>query len=135
MAEHDFMRFLTTHLKRSGIPASNLMLELTEQAAAANIKQAGELLKQFCRTGCGFALDDFGTGSNTLSSFKGLPVARVKIDGSFVRDVQTNRRSQATVQAIVQLAKSIGADTVGEMVETPEAATKLRELGVEVRQL
>jgi EAL domain-containing protein (putative c-di-GMP-specific phosphodiesterase class I) len=63
-----------------------------------------------------------------------VPVARVKIDGSFVRDVQTNRRSQATVQAIVQLAKSIGADTVGEMVETLEAATKLRELGVDRAQ-
>jgi EAL domain-containing protein (putative c-di-GMP-specific phosphodiesterase class I) len=134
VGDPDFMRFLTTHLKRSGIPARNLMLELTEQAAVANIKQAGELLKEFCRTGCGIALDDFGTGSNTLSSFKGLPVARVKIDGVFVRDIQTSRRSQATVQAIVQLAKSIGADTVGEMVETLEAATKLRELGVDRAQ-
>jgi diguanylate cyclase (GGDEF)-like protein len=134
VGDPDFMRFLTTHLKRSGIPARNLMLELTEQAAVANIKQAGELLKEFCRTGCGIALDDFGTGSNTLSSFKGLPVARIKIDGSFVRDIQTSQLSQASVTAIVQLAKSIGADTVGEMVETLEAATKLRELGVDRAQ-
>jgi EAL domain-containing protein (putative c-di-GMP-specific phosphodiesterase class I) len=63
-----------------------------------------------------------------------LLVARVKIDGSFVRDVQTNRRSQATVQAIVQLAKSIGADTVGETVETLEAADKLRQLSVDRAQ-
>jgi diguanylate cyclase (GGDEF)-like protein len=134
VGDPDFMRFLSTHLKRSGIPARNLMLELTEQAAVANLKQAGELLQEFCRTGCGIALDDFGTGSNTLSSFKGLPVARVKIDGSFVRDLQSSRRSQATVEAIVQLAKSIGADTVGEMVETLEAADKLRQLGVDYAQ-
>ncbi|PYS61662.1 MAG: hypothetical protein DMF76_10455 [Acidobacteria bacterium] len=134
VGDPDFMRFLSTHLKRCGIRARNLMLELTEQAAVANLKQAGELLQEFCRTGCGIALDDFGTGSNTLSSFKGLPVARVKIDGSFVRDLQTSRRSQATVEAIVQLAKSIGADTVGEMVETLEAADKLRQLGVDYAQ-
>jgi EAL domain-containing protein (putative c-di-GMP-specific phosphodiesterase class I) len=63
-----------------------------------------------------------------------LLVARVKIDGSFVRDVQTNRRSQATVQAIVQLAKSMGADTVGETVETLEAADKLRQSASIVRK-
>jgi len=110
------------------------MLELTEQAAVANLRQAGKLLEEFCHTGCRIALDDFGTGSNTLANFKGLPVARVKIDGSFVRDIQTNQRSQATATAIVQLARSIGADTVGEMVETLEAATKLRELGVDFAQ-
>src|SRR5438105_13878754 len=115
------MRFLSTDLKRSGIRARNVMVELTEQDAVATVTQDGELLQEFCRTGCGIALDDFGTGSNTLSSFKGLPVARVKIDGSFVRDLQTSRRSQATVEAIVQLAKSIGADDAGEMVETLEA--------------
>ena len=134
VGDPDFMRLLTTHLERSGIPAHNLMLELTEQAAVANLTQAGELLTEFCRAGGRIALDDFGTGSNTLSSFKGLPVARIKIDGSFVRDLQTNQRSQATVEAIVQLAKSIGADTVGEMVETLEAAEKLRELGVDYAQ-
>ena len=134
VGDPDFMRFLTTHLKRSGIPARNLMLELTEQAAVANLRQAGKLLEEFCHTGCRIALDDFGTGSNTLANFKGLPVARVKIDGSFVRDIQTNQRSQATATAIVQLARSIGADTVGEMVETLEAATKLRELGVDFAQ-
>jgi diguanylate cyclase (GGDEF)-like protein len=134
VGDPDFMRFLTTHLKHSGIPARNLMLELTEQSAVANLTRAGELLKEFCRSGCGIALDDFGTGSNTLASFKGLPVARIKIDGSFVRDIQTSRRSQATVKAIVQLAKSIGADTVGEFVETPGIANKLRELGVDYGQ-
>ena len=100
----------------------------------ANIKQAGELLNEFCRAGGRIALDDFGTGSNSLSSFKGLPVARIKIDGSFVRDIQTSQLSQASVTAIVQLAKSIGADTVGEFVETSEIANKLRELGVDYAQ-
>lgn len=134
VADPDFMQFLTTHLKRSGVPPRSLMLELTEQAAVADLTRAGELLKEFCRGGCGIALDDFGTGSNTLSSFKDLSVARVKIDGSFVRDIHTSRRSEATVKAIIQVAKSIGADTVGELVETPEIANELRELGVDYAQ-
>ena len=134
VGDPEFVQFLATQLKQSGIPSHSLMLELTEQAAVANLVQAGELLRELCRSGCRIALDDFGTGSNTLTSFKGLPVARVKIDGSFVRDIHTSKRSQATVKAIVQLAKSIGADTVGEFVETPEIARKLRELGVDYGQ-
>jgi predicted signal transduction protein with EAL and GGDEF domain len=62
--------------------------------------------------------DDFGTGTNSLVNLKGLPVARLKIDGSFVLDVLTSRRSVAAVQSIVQLAKGEGMDTVAEFVET-----------------
>jgi diguanylate cyclase (GGDEF)-like protein len=134
VGDAEFVQFLATKLQQSGIPPRCLMLELTEQAAVANLARAGELLRELCRSGCRIALDDFGSGSNTLTSFKGLPVARIKIDGSFVRDIQTSPRSQATVTAIVQLAKSIGADTVGEWVETVEIATKLRELGVDYGQ-
>jgi diguanylate cyclase (GGDEF)-like protein len=134
VGDSEFVQFLATKLKQSGMLSRCLMLELTEQAAVANLARAGELLRELCRSGCRIALDDFGSGSNTLTSFKGLPVARIKIDGSFVRDIQTSQRSQATVTAIVQLAKSIGADTVGEWVETAEIATKLRELGVDYGQ-
>jgi EAL domain-containing protein (putative c-di-GMP-specific phosphodiesterase class I) len=134
VGDAEFVHFLATKLKQSGILSRCLMLELTEQAAVANLARAGELLRELCRSGCRIALDDFGSGSNTLTSFKGLPLARIKIDGSFVRDIQTSQRSQATVTAVVQLAKSIGADTVGEWVETAEIATKLRELGVDYGQ-
>ena len=65
---------------------------------------------------------------------KGLQIARVKIDGSFVRDVVSNRRSQATVRGIVELAKGFSVDTVAEYVENQAIADKVRELGVDYAQ-
>jgi EAL domain-containing protein (putative c-di-GMP-specific phosphodiesterase class I) len=84
--------------------------------------------------GCGFALDDFGTGANSLTYLKALNVDRVKIDGSFVRDVLSDRNSQATVRAIVELARGLGIETVAEYVESDEIAAELRRLGVDYAQ-
>jgi EAL domain-containing protein (putative c-di-GMP-specific phosphodiesterase class I) len=84
--------------------------------------------------GCRLALDDFGTGTNSLTNLKSLDVARVKIDGSFVRDILTNQRSRATVRAVVELARGFGIDTVAEFVETKEVANAVRELGVDYAQ-
>jgi EAL domain-containing protein (putative c-di-GMP-specific phosphodiesterase class I) len=63
------------------------------------------MVARLAALGCRFALDDFGTGANSLTYLKALQVNRVKIDGSFVRDLLTDRSSQATVKAIVELAK------------------------------
>lgn len=84
--------------------------------------------------GCGFALDDFGTGTNSLSYLKALNVNRIKIDGSFVRDIMSDRNSQATVKSIVELAKGLGIETVAEYVENDEIATEIRRLGVDYAQ-
>jgi EAL domain-containing protein (putative c-di-GMP-specific phosphodiesterase class I) len=84
--------------------------------------------------GCRFALDDFGTGANSLTYLKNLQIARVKIDGSFVRDILTDRNSKATVKAIVELSKGLGLDTVAEYVETQEIAAAVRKLGVDYAQ-
>jgi EAL domain-containing protein (putative c-di-GMP-specific phosphodiesterase class I) len=83
---------------------------------------------------CRFALDDFGTGANSLSSLNALPFARVKIDGSFVRDILTNPRSEATVRGVVELARGLRLETVAEYVETEAIATTLRRLGVDYAQ-
>jgi EAL domain-containing protein (putative c-di-GMP-specific phosphodiesterase class I) len=130
----EFVHFLVSKIGRSGLSPRGIVIEVTEQAAAANFERAGELMRQLCASGCRIALDDFGTGANTLANLKGFPVARVKLDGSFIRDIGTSPRSVATVRAVVQLAKSIGADTVAEFVETQEIAGRLRELGVDFGQ-
>jgi EAL domain-containing protein (putative c-di-GMP-specific phosphodiesterase class I) len=69
-----------------------------------------------------------------LAYLKGLHITRVKIDGSFVRDVVANRRSQATVRGIVELAKGFSIDTVAEYVESAAIAEKVRDLGVDYAQ-
>ncbi len=92
------------------------------------------MLQKLAPLGCRFALDDFGTGASSLSYLKSLPITRVKIDGSFVRDIAGNPRSRATVQSIVELARNFSVDTVAEYVETEAIARLVRELGVDFGQ-
>jgi diguanylate cyclase (GGDEF)-like protein len=134
IGEPEFLSFLAEQLSRSGLAPSSVMIEITEQTAIATRGNASDRLRKLCSRGWRLALDDFGTGTNSLSNLKDLPVARIKIDGSFVLDLLTSRRSAATVQAIVQLAKGEGIDTVAEFVETPAIAQKLRAFGVDCGQ-
>jgi diguanylate cyclase (GGDEF)-like protein len=134
IGDPDFLSFLAQQLSGSGLAPSSVMIEITEQTAIAMRGDAADRLREICGSGWRLALDDFGTGSNSFSNLKELPVARIKIDGSFVLDLLTNRRSAATVQAIAQLAKGEGIDTVAEFVETPAVAKALRALGVDYGQ-
>jgi EAL domain-containing protein (putative c-di-GMP-specific phosphodiesterase class I) len=91
-------------------------------------------MQRLRKAGCGIAIDDFGTGANSLSYVHQLPVTRLKIDGSFVRDIATNKRSEAAVKGIVQLARDFVLETVGEHIETREQAELLKRLGVDYGQ-
>jgi Amt family ammonium transporter len=84
--------------------------------------------------GCQFALDDFGTGFSSLAYLKALPVSMLKIDGSFVRDVLLDARSQSMVRAIAQLARTMCMETVAEYVETDEIRRRVAALGVDYGQ-
>ena len=129
-----FMHRFIEQLAASGLDPGTLTVEMTEQTSISNLPNAIELVRRLRRAGCRFALDDFGTGSNSLAYLKGFPVTRVKIDGSFVRDILTNARSEQTVQGIVQMAKGMSLETVAEFVEDMEIARKVRALGVEYAQ-
>ena len=134
IGDETFIRSFTQFLKEAGLPRGCISVELTEQAAIINIVDAARMVGILTALGCGFALDDFGTGANSLMYLKTLQVSRVKIDGSFIRDILTDRNSQATVKAIVELAKGLGIETVAEYVETAEIAEHVRLLGVDYAQ-
>lgn len=121
-------------LKEANLPRGCINIELTEQAAVTNLVRANQMVERIGAMGCEFALDDFGTGANSLTVLKGLNVNRVKIDGSFVRDILTDKNSLATVRATVELAKGLRIQTVGEYVESVEIAAELRRLGVDYGQ-
>ena len=76
-------------LKEANLPPDCVTIEITEQAAVTNLARANAMINQLKALGCRFALDDFGTGANSLTSLKNLQISRVKIDGSFVRDILT----------------------------------------------
>jgi EAL domain-containing protein (putative c-di-GMP-specific phosphodiesterase class I) len=134
IGDEAFITLFTEQLRAANLPPGSITVEITEQAAVISLGRANDMIARMTAMGCRIALDDFGTGSNSLAYLKGLHITRVKIDGSFVRDVVANRRSQATVRGIVELAKGFSIDTVAEYVESAAIAEKVRDLGVDYAQ-
>jgi ammonium transporter, Amt family len=116
------------------VPMQLLSWEVTETAAVANIVRAETLIRRLRDLGCNVALDDFGRGLSSLAYLKALPVTHLKIDGTFVRDVVGDERTQAMLSAIVQLARAMGLQTVAECVESEEIRAITARLGVEYGQ-
>jgi len=134
VAAEEFLEFLESSIRGSGLPPEVLCFELTETAAVSNLTRADHLMQRLRLLGCSFALDDFGTGLSSLAYLKSLPVSVLKIDGSFVRDAGTSQRTEAMVRAIAQLAHTMGMQTVAEYVETDELRSRMAGLGVDYGQ-
>jgi diguanylate cyclase (GGDEF)-like protein len=134
ISEPDFADWLVKQVEDSGVPTDWIGFELTENAAIANLERAQALIHRLGGLGCTFALDDFGTGVNSLAFLKALRISMIKIDGSFIRDVLENERSESLVRGIAQLAKSMGIETVAEYVESPTICMRLIDLGVQFGQ-
>ena len=132
--EETFADYLLQHIETSGLEPGLFCFELTETAAVASIEKAELLMRRLRKLGCGVALDDFGTGLSSLSYLRALPVTILKIDGSFVRDILKDPRSESMVQAIAQLARTMGIVTVAEYVETDEIRARIATLGVDYGQ-
>jgi len=134
IGDETFIQQFIQLLKQANLPRECVSVELTEQAAIKNLASAKQMVARMSAMGCMVALDDFGTGANSLTYLKALQVSRVKIDGSFVRDILSDRNSQATVRAVVELAKRLGIPTVAEFVENDEIVNEVRRLGVDYGQ-
>jgi diguanylate cyclase (GGDEF)-like protein len=132
--DDEFGDYLLGKLESSGLPPALFSFELTENATVSNIARAETLMRRLRRLGCGIALDDFGTGLSSLSYLRQLPVTTLKIDGSFVRDILKDTRSESMVQAIAQLARGMSIATVAEYVETDEIRNRIAALGVDYGQ-
>jgi EAL domain-containing protein (putative c-di-GMP-specific phosphodiesterase class I) len=111
-----------------------LTFEITETAAARNLDVAREFATALARLGCAFAIDDFGTGFGSLVYLRHLPIARVKIDVQFVREMLSNPGDERVVAAIVSTARAMGQTTVAEGVEDAATLQRLAEIGVDFAQ-
>jgi Amt family ammonium transporter len=116
------------------IEPSLICFEITETAAMANLEQAKRFIEEIKEIGCGFALDDFGSGLSSFGYLRELPVDLVKIDGSFVREIDRNRIDRAMVEAIVGIAKVMGLKSIAEFVENARVLSALEEIGVDYAQ-
>jgi EAL domain-containing protein (putative c-di-GMP-specific phosphodiesterase class I) len=134
ISDPEFLEWVASSVGGSGIPGEWLQFELTETAAVANVALTQAMFRRLRTRGVSFALDDFGTGVSSLAYLKAFNVQMLKLDGTFIRDVLVNARSQALVEGVVSLARSLGIETVAECVESTEVRDRLAQLGVDRAQ-
>lgn len=106
-----------------------LELEITETAAMSGISEVTRQINQLRASGVEFSIDDFGTGYSSLSKIKSMPVALLKIDQSFVRDINDDINDYEIARAVILMAKSLGLTVVAEGVETLAQENTLQRLG------
>lgn len=111
-----------------------LELELTESMLMSDMEESTKVLQQFRDMGYRIAIDDFGTGFSCLNYLRRLPANILKIDQSFVRDMQSDEASLAIISHIIRLAQSLGMDTIAEGVETSTEMTLLANEGCRLMQ-
>jgi diguanylate cyclase (GGDEF)-like protein/PAS domain S-box-containing protein len=134
VTDSGFLKHVKDEMKRYQVPPGMICFEITETAAIANLDAATEFIHELKRLGCRFALDDFGSGLSSFAYLKNLPVDYLKIDGSFVRGVETDEIDHAMVGSIHQLATLMGIQTIAEFVENDGILEKLAEIGVDYAQ-
>jgi EAL domain-containing protein (putative c-di-GMP-specific phosphodiesterase class I) len=134
-AARDLAPIVERALKDTGFPAAKLVIEITETSLMNNIEQALEQMSILRDLGVRFAIDDFGTGYSSLSQLRNLPVDCLKIDRSFVKDLDKSGNGSTTlVRGIIGLAHSLELEVVAEGVETEEQLTLLRAMGCDINQ-
>jgi diguanylate cyclase (GGDEF)-like protein/PAS domain S-box-containing protein len=114
-------------LSESGLAPSYLELELTESMIMQDIEQAIATMRALQAIGVQFAIDDFGTGYSSLSALKSFPVARLKIDRSFVQDLPDNENDRGIATAVISLGQKLNMKVIAEGVETEAQIAFLTE--------
>lgn len=125
----DFVSQVRTALEHSGADPQRLKLELTESQLVDNVEETIDKMHALRSLGVSFSLDDFGTGYSSLSYLKRLPLAQLKIDPSFVRDILDDPSDAAIARTVIALGHSLGLNVIAEGVETMAQRDLLRELG------
>jgi diguanylate cyclase len=123
-----------SELNRHGVLAELLVLEITESAMAADPEMSLAVLTQLRDLGVTLAVDDFGTGYSSLSNLRRFPVAKVKIDRSFVAGVAEDPDDEEIVRAVVAMSLAMGLEVVAEGIETEDQHLLLQRLGVQLGQ-
>jgi diguanylate cyclase (GGDEF)-like protein/PAS domain S-box-containing protein len=116
-------------LRRIGMPARMLEVEITESVFLKGFEAARDCLEELAAAGISVALDDFGTGYSSLTYLKKLPIGTLKIDKSFVHGLPNDKGDAAIVASVVSIARNLGLNLVAEGVENPEQLKYLRGLG------
>lgn len=129
-----FVDEVRTMLRRSGAKPSSLYLEITESLFVSDFDGTVEVLHELRDLGLRIVIDDFGTGYSSLQYLKRLPIDMIKIDRSFVEEIDRSPQDLAIARAVIDVAHAFGYGVVAEGVERPEQVQVLRTLGCELAQ-
>lgn len=130
----EFVTIVAQALDYGSVPPTTLCLEITENAVVQDTGQTAKILTMLRELGVGIAIDDFGTGFSSLAHLKVLPLDALKIDGEFVKNLDSNANDQAIVGAIATLAAAFGLELLAEGVETEAAKSALMAVGCDRAQ-
>lgn len=126
--------FIKDQINEANIDPASLVFEITETAAITNLQSAVELVNFLHEMGCKVALDDFGSGVSSFGYLKTIPVDYIKIDGQFIKNIDTNEVDREMVKCMQAVANILGIELVAEFVETAGIVDVLRELDVDFAQ-
>ena len=130
----EFVPGLTSMLRENGVSGTRLTVEITEQVTVRDAHTVGRRMRALKAQGMRLSLDDFGTGYSSLAHLKSLPFDEVKIDGSFIADIETTENDRALVSTVLGMIRTLGLASVAEHVETAGQAEFLKRQGCDLFQ-
>lgn len=134
LSDETLLAYAETRLRLCSDKARRLAFEITETAAVRDMERVRLWMGQLKALGCRFALDDFGIGFSSFAYLRALPADYVKIDGSFIRNLDTDPTNRSLVEAMYTAAHTLGKVVVAEWVENEAIGQVLKEIGVEYGQ-
>ncbi|WP_417346443.1 putative bifunctional diguanylate cyclase/phosphodiesterase [Ferrimonas sp.] len=133
-SRYDLVAMVERVLSETGVPADQLVIEVTEDTTMQDIESSPQILSRLRGLGVGLALDDFGTGHSSLSHLKQLPFQKLKIDKTFVRELESSPRDIELIKAIIHMAHGLGMQVVAEGIEEYSSYRQLSLHGCEYAQ-
>ena len=132
--EEGLFEYIFDLVQKLNVPIDKVCFEVTETAGVTNLSNASDFILKLKQTGCMFSLDDFGCGMSSYAYLKNLPVDFLKIDGTFVKNMDENAFDYAVVKSITEVGHFMGKKIIAEHVENERILNMLREIGVDYAQ-
>lgn len=134
LSHPEMLVYISSKLAKASFHPAMIKFEITETAAIGNLRNANSFIKELSEVGCQFSLDDFGSGLSSFAYLKNLPVQSIKIDGMFVKDMNTDPLDFEMVKSINDIGHVMGLETIAEFVEDEKTWHKLQSIGVDYGQ-